>query len=128
MTGDLGSIDERDQVYVKDRESSMILRGGANVYPTEVERVVEEIVGVAGVVVVGVPDERLGQRVVAVVERADTAQLTEQEIVAYCQLNLAKYKVPERVVFIPKLPRNAMNKVIRAQLLRLFDVEDARES
>jgi long-chain acyl-CoA synthetase len=127
ITGDLGSIDDGGHVYVKDRESSLILRGGANVYPAEIERVIEEISGVAGVAVVGVPDVRLGQRVVAVVEPSSTAQLTEDGIVAYCRLNLARYKVPERVVFIPRLPRNAMNKVIRAQLLPLFAVEIAGE-
>ena len=78
----------------------MIIRGGANVYPAEVERVLLEAPGVVASAVIGVPDERLGERVVAVVE----AQTLDEARPAHCEANLARYKVPERFVRVDQLP------------------------
>ena len=99
----------------------MILRGGANVYPAEIERVVHELSSVTACAVVGVPDERLGERVVAAVELAPGAAVTAAELTAHCLANLAKYKVPERWVFVGEFPRNAMGKIQRRELGPLFD-------
>jgi acyl-CoA synthetase (AMP-forming)/AMP-acid ligase II len=114
-TGDLGEIDADGYLHIRDRKSLLIVRGGANVYPAEVERVLLEAPGVAACAVLGVPDERLGERVVAVVEAAGPA-LDEEAVRAHCLAQLARYKVPERFVAVEALPRNAMGKVIRAEL------------
>jgi acyl-CoA synthetase (AMP-forming)/AMP-acid ligase II len=122
-TGDLGAVDDEGNLFVRDRRHALILRGGANVYPAEVERVLNEIPGVVGVAVVGLPDERLGQRVGAAVESAPRVDLTVEQLDAHCRANLARYKVPEkwRLVGAGELPRNAMGKTIMADVRRLFD-------
>ena len=112
-TGDVGFIDDDGWLHVRDRKKLVIIRGGANVYPAEVERVLQSIEGIAGSAVTGVADERLGERVVAVVELVAGATITAGDIIARCTTELAKYKVPERIVFVDRLPRNAMGKVDR---------------
>ncbi|MEQ1787248.1 MAG: fatty acid--CoA ligase family protein, partial [Acidimicrobiales bacterium] len=111
-TGDLGFLDEGGYLHLRDRKSLLIIRGGANVYPAEVERVLLEAPGVVAAAVLGVPDERLGERVVAVVE----GHPDDDELRAHCLAHLAAYKVPERFVRVAALPRNAMGKIVRADL------------
>lgn len=118
-TGDLGTVDHDSYVYVRGRRTSLIIRGGANVYPAEVERAILEVPGVRGAAVVGVPDVRLGQRVVAAIELAEDAPATPERIDGHCRATLARYKVPERWLFRP-LPRNAMGKVIRPEVESWF--------
>ncbi|MGQ0432016.1 MAG: class I adenylate-forming enzyme family protein [Microthrixaceae bacterium] len=116
-TGDLGFLDPDGNLHVRDRKSLVIIRGGANVYPAEVERVLLEAPGVAACAVLGVPDERLGERVVAVVELPPgVATLDEDAVRTHCLANLAKYKVPERFVVVGAFPRNAMGKIVRKEL------------
>jgi acyl-CoA synthetase (AMP-forming)/AMP-acid ligase II len=115
-TGDVGVIDDDGYLHVRDRKSLVIIRGGANVYPAEVERVLQEFDGVIASAVVGVEDERLGERVVALVQ----GDVNAEKLRAHCEANLAKYKVPERFVFVEDFPRNAMNKIIRKELPRLL--------
>ncbi len=115
-TGDLGELDADGYLHIRDRKNLLIVRGGANVYPAEVERVLAAAPGVAGCAVAGVRDERLGERVVAVVELAPGAAWDEPAVRAHCEAALARYKVPERFVVVPALPRNAMGKVVRAEL------------
>jgi acyl-CoA synthetase (AMP-forming)/AMP-acid ligase II len=119
-TGDLGFLDADGNLHVRDRKSLVIIRGGANVYPAEVERVLHEAPGVAACAVLGVPDERLGERVVAIVETTPGATPTEDDLRDHCLANLAKYKVPERVVFVDAFPRNAMGKIVRKELPALL--------
>ncbi|MEU9017784.1 class I adenylate-forming enzyme family protein [Actinomadura sp. NPDC048394] len=117
-TGDIGTVDGDGWLTVLDRKKLVIVRGGANVYPLEVERVLLAHPGVANAAVCGVPDDRLGQRVAAVVEstgaRLDVAALTEA-----CRRELAPYKVPEIWTRVDALPVNAMGKVQRAGLADL---------
>jgi acyl-CoA synthetase (AMP-forming)/AMP-acid ligase II len=115
-TGDVGTVDAEGWLRVVDRRSLVILRGGANVYPAEVERVLDAVDGVAASAVTGIPDERLGERVVAAVELDPGSMLTGEELVERCRPSLARYKVPERVVVVDALPRNAMGKVDRTAL------------
>ena len=115
-TGDLGFVDDGGYLHLRDRKSLIIIRGGANVYPAEVERVLQELSSIAASAVMGVPDERLGERVVALVEAAPGAAVDEAAVRDHCLANLARYKVPERVVVVDALPRNAMGKIVRAQL------------
>lgn len=119
-TGDLGYLDHDGNLHVRDRKSLLIIRGGANVYPAEVERVLLEAPGVAAGAVLGVPDERLGERVVAVIEMTAGAAVDLEAVRGYCLANLAKYKVPERIVVVDALPRNAMGKISRTELPALL--------
>jgi acyl-CoA synthetase (AMP-forming)/AMP-acid ligase II len=120
-TGDLGFLDADGVLHLRDRKGLVIIRGGANVYPAEVERVLLEAPGIAACAVLGVPDERLGERVVALVELTDGADLDEAAVRDHCLASLAKYKVPERVVAVGAFPRNAMGKIIRTELPALLD-------
>ncbi len=115
-TGDLGFLDDAGHLHLRDRKSLVIIRGGANVYPAEVERVLLTAPGVAACAVLGLPDERLGERVVAVVEPADAGGFDEAAVRAHCLAELARYKVPERFVPVEEMPRNAMGKILRAEL------------
>ena len=119
-SGDLGLLDAGGTLFIRGRRSELILRGGANVHPAEVERVIQEIPGVAACAVLGVPDRRLGQRVVAAVEPAPGASLRSEAILAYLAPRLARYKLPERIELVAKLPRNAMSKVLKRELEALF--------
>jgi acyl-CoA synthetase (AMP-forming)/AMP-acid ligase II len=117
-TGDIGAVDAQGHLFVKDRRNDLIVRGGANVYPAEVERVLHALASVDACAVVGYPDEHYGERVAAFVQLK--APMTTEELVAHCGTNLAAYKVPDRWIFVDDLPRNAMGKIpkpeLRAQL------------
>jgi acyl-CoA synthetase (AMP-forming)/AMP-acid ligase II len=119
-TGDIGSVDDAGWLRVLDRLKVMIIRGGANVYPAEVERTILAQPGVAGAVVFGTPDDRLGERVAALVELQAGARVTTEELRAVCAAELAAYKVPERWAVVDALPRNAMGKVVRTGLVDLL--------
>jgi acyl-CoA synthetase (AMP-forming)/AMP-acid ligase II len=124
-TGDIGFLDTRGQLFIRGRQNDLIIRGGANVYPVEVERVLGAHPAVAAVAVLGIADERLGQRVAAVIELSEAATVVPagellQSLQAHCAMQLARYKVPEQIRFVDSLPRNAMNKIIKPQLQRLF--------
>ena len=120
-TGDVGVLDAAGRLFIRGRRNDLIIRGGANVYPAEVERVLASHPAVAAAAVLGVPDERLGQRVAAVLEVAAGADaVTAEELQVYCREQLARYKVPELIHFVDVLPRNAMNKVVKPQLLHFF--------
>lgn len=116
-SGDLGCLDDAGVLHLRDRKSLLIIRGGANVYPAEVERVLLAQPGVAGAAVLGVPDERLGERVAALVEGTD---LDADDLRVALRGELARYKVPERITVVDRLPRNAMGKVVRRGLEELL--------
>jgi long-chain acyl-CoA synthetase len=118
-TGDLGFLDEAGHLHVRDRKSLVIVRGGANVYPAEVERVLHGWPEIAAAAVVGIPDARLGERVAAVVEPAPGATVDAGGLREHCLAHLARYKVPERFVVVEALPRNAMGKIVRTGLAEL---------
>jgi acyl-CoA synthetase (AMP-forming)/AMP-acid ligase II len=120
-TGDLGRLDAEGNLYIEDRRSELILRGGANVYPAEVERALHADGRVAACAVLSVPDTRLGERVVAAVQLARGAKASAEELQAHCREQLARYKVPERIVFVDAFPRNAMNKIVKRELRALFE-------
>ena len=120
-SGDLGLMEDDGNVFIRGRRNELILRGGANVYPAEVERVINEDPRVADCAVFGTPDARLGERVVAAVELEEGATLEPEEIAARCREQLARYKVPERIRVVKSLPRNAMSKVVKRKLASLFE-------
>ena len=121
QTGDIGVVDEDGNLFVRDRKSLLILRGGANVYPAEVERVLEHFPGVRASAVVGLPDPRLGQRVVAAIEVDGRAGVAPSDVIEHCRSHLARYKVPEEIVVVDAFARNAMGKVDRRELTGLFE-------
>ena len=124
-TGDIGYLDPLGRLFVRDRRNALILRGGANVYPAEIERVLLEVPGVRGAAVVGVPDERLGQRVAAAVEADEGCTLDIETLSRHCASQLARYKVPD-IWKLGTLPRNAMGKVVRIELESWFADRDGR--
>lgn len=115
-SGDLGKFDEDGLLYIVDRKKDMIIRGGENVYPVEIEEVLYQIPQILEAAVVGVPHEVYGEvtKAYAVVKKGQA--ITEGEIKTYCGTQLAKYKVPFEVEFMDELPRNASGKVLKHAL------------
>jgi fatty-acyl-CoA synthase len=112
-SGDLGHLDAAGRLFVDGREDDMIVSGGENVFPQEVEEVILHMPSVADAAVVGVPDDEFGQRLRAAVVPAPGAAPTADEVRDHVRANLARYKVPRDVVFLDELPRNATGKVLR---------------
>jgi acyl-CoA synthetase (AMP-forming)/AMP-acid ligase II len=115
-TGDAGYQDEAGYLYISDRVKDMIISGGENVYPAEVERVIAEHPGVADVAVIGVPDDTWGEAVKAVVVAAPGATVDEAGVIAHCRAALAGYKCPKSVDLVDTLPRNPTGKILRREL------------
>ena len=113
-TGDIGVLDAQGHLFIKDRRNDLILRGGANVYPAEVERVLHALAAVEACAVVGYPDEHYGERVAAFVQAA--SPVTDDALAAHCRANLAAYKVPDRWIRVEEFPRNAMGKIRKPEL------------
>jgi long-chain acyl-CoA synthetase len=127
-TGDLGTIDEEGWLRVLDRSKLLIVRGGANVYPSEVETILLTHPSVTGAAVFGVSDDRLGERVAALVEiDGESPRPSSEDLTALCASQLARYKVPEAWGFVDSLPRNAMGKVIRADLAPMLGPPQQRK-
>jgi long-chain acyl-CoA synthetase len=110
-TGDLGYIDEDGYVFIVDRKKELILRGGYNVYPREVEEVLHAHPAVAIAAVIGIPDDRLGEEVKAYVVTNPGAQVSAQELIAFCRERLAAYKYPRHIEFRESLPLSGAGKV-----------------
>ena len=115
-TGDVGHFDDDGRLFVEGRADDMIVSGGENVFPEEVESLLSRHEGVADVAVVGVDDEQYGQRLKAFVVRNDGHDLSEEDVKGYVRQHLARYKVPRDVEFLAELPRNATGKILRRQL------------
>ncbi len=115
-TGDIGSVDEGGYLYLLDRAKDVIITGGNNVYPREVEEVIVTHPGVANVVVLGVPDAYWGEAVHAVVQREAGAEVTTEELLELCASRLAGYKKPKAVDFVEALPVNAYGKILRREV------------
>jgi long-chain acyl-CoA synthetase len=112
-TGDVGYLDEDGYIYVVDRVKDMIIRGGLNIYPHDVEEVLAEHPGVAEAAVVGIPDPVYGEQVEAFVVKRIGVEATEDELMRFCQERLAKYKTPSKVTFVPDLPKSQVGKVLK---------------
>jgi malonyl-CoA/methylmalonyl-CoA synthetase len=111
ITGDLGKIDARGYVHIVGRGKDLIISGGFNVYPKEVESEIDALPGVVESAVIGVPHGDFGEGVTAVVVKQGAAKLTEEQVLSALAQRLAKFKLPKRVIFVPDLPRNTMGKV-----------------
>ncbi|WP_334517205.1 AMP-binding protein [Streptomyces sp. B21-105] len=120
-SGDIGYLDEEGYLYIVDRLKQMIISGGENVYPAEVERVLASMPGVVDVAVVGIPDAQWGETVQAVMSVDDTAAITLEAVHEYAAGQLARYKLPRRLKIVPAVPRNASGKPDKAGVRRLAD-------
>jgi len=118
--GDLGYFDEDGFLFIVSRKKELIIRGGYNVYPSEIENVLHAHPAVAEAAVVGVPDERLGEEVMAVIIRRPSTDLLEHELVSYCRERLAAYKCPRIFQFRAELPKNTLGKVLKDELARNY--------
>ena len=118
--GDMARMDEDGYIYLVDRANDMIVTGGTNVYPTEVENIIRQIDGIADVGVIGVPDEKWGEQVKAIVVLKPGCQVSEEEIISYCRLYLAGFKTPKTVDYIDIIPRNAAGKMLKKDLRKPY--------
>jgi acyl-CoA synthetase (AMP-forming)/AMP-acid ligase II len=112
----VGHLDADGYLYITDRKKDMIISGGSNIYPRELEEVICTHPAVHEVAVIGVPDEKWGETVKAVVVLRAGARASEAEIVEHCRRGLASYKKPASVDFVPDLPKNAYGKVLKREL------------
>jgi fatty-acyl-CoA synthase len=119
-TGDAGYMDEDGYIYIHDRVKDMIISGAENVYPAEVESAIYGHPDVADVAVIGVPDDKWGEAVKAMVVLKPNAKPNAQSIIDWARSKLAGYKTPKSVDFVPALPRNASGKILRRELREPF--------
>jgi acyl-CoA synthetase (AMP-forming)/AMP-acid ligase II len=120
-TGDVGRFDEDGRLYVEGRDDEMIVSGGENVFPKEVEDCIAKLDGVAEVAAIGVDDDDYGKRLRAFVVCADGFSVSEDDVKSHVKANLARYKVPRDIVFLDELPRNATGKVLKRELVEADD-------
>jgi len=115
-TGDAGILDDEGYLYIQDRVKDMIVSGGENIYPREVEEVLFQHPAVADAAVIGIPDERFGEAVMALVVLVEGQSVESAEIAEFCKGRLAGYKRPRSVEFVAALPRNPSGKVLKREL------------
>ena len=119
-TGDIGMLDEAGYLYIVDRKKDLIISGGFNVYPGEVEQVIWTHPSVQDCAVIGIPDEKWGEAVTAVIELKPGASLDSDAIIALCKAKLGSVKAPKSVIFVDNLPRSAVGKVLKRDLRARF--------
>jgi acyl-CoA synthetase (AMP-forming)/AMP-acid ligase II len=115
-SGDVGHFDSEGRLFIDGRDDEMIVSGGENVFPREVEDLLSDHDGIKEVAVIGVDDEQFGQRLKAFVVLGEGAELTDEDVKGYVKSNLARYKVPREVEFLDSLPRNATGKILKREL------------
>ncbi|MEW1980681.1 long-chain fatty acid--CoA ligase [Citricoccus sp. NPDC079358] len=119
-TGDMGYRDEEGFVFISDRLKDMIISGGENIYPAQVEQEISQLEAVAAVAVIGVPDEKWGEVPRAVIVVREGHELTEEQVIGHLNGKLARYKIPKSVVFTEEMPRTASGKIRKPDLRRQF--------
>lgn len=117
-SGDLGYMDKEGYFFIVDRKKDMIIRGGENVYPKEIENLISTISGVSEVAVVGRKDEKYGEEVVAFIVKKDKT-LTESKVIEFCKSSVAWYKCPKSIFFLDELPKNSVGKIQKNDLRKL---------
>jgi len=127
-TGDVGYLDPDGYLFIVGRLTDMIIRGGYNVYPREVEEVLAALAGVREASVVGVPDPVLGEEVVACLSLEPGSRVGEDDVVEWCRARLANYKCPRRVFFLAELPKNTTGKILKRELRAWIDAQPAGEA
>ena len=119
-TGDLVKMDEDGYLYIVDRKNDLIIRGGFNIYPRDIEEIIAAHEAVSEVAVIGIPHEKFGEEIIACVVQKPNTVVSEEEIIALTQQKLAKYKTPKRVLFIDELPRNGVGKILKRKLREIY--------
>ena len=119
LTGDLGEFSQDGYLTIVGRNKDLIISGGLNIYPKEIELLIDSISGVKESAVIGIENKDLGETVVAVIV-LDRLELTENDILLDLKNKLANYKLPRKIIFIPELPRNTMGKVQKQSLRKVF--------
>jgi len=115
-TGDLAKVDEDGYLFIVDRKKDLIIRGGFNIYPRDLEELLSKHPTVLETAVIGVPDERMGEEVLAFVVKKPGIDVSEQQLIEYCQSNIAKNKSPREIIFLDALPRNGVGKILKTRL------------
>jgi long-chain acyl-CoA synthetase len=118
-TGDVGYMDEDGYLYITDRIKDMIIKGGYNIYPSEIEGYLDENPAIQEVAVIGIPDEKYGEEVMAFVVKTPGKEITEEEVIAYAQSRITKFKSPRRVKFVDALPKSPVGKVQKRELRKM---------
>jgi long-chain acyl-CoA synthetase len=119
-TGDIGYRDADGFFYIVDRKSDMIIRGGENIYPREIDEVLYQHPQIAAAAVIGVPDELYGEEVAAVVVLKPGATISEQDVIEFCKARLADYKCPRTVRFVEDIPKGPTGKLLKRELAQMF--------
>jgi long-chain acyl-CoA synthetase len=118
-TGDISKVDENGYFYIVDRKKDMIIAGGYNIYPRDIDEVLFEHPKILEACAIGVPDKYRGETVKAFVVLKPGETMTEQEVIDYCKTKLAAYKVPKMVEFINELPKSNVGKILRKELRKM---------
>lgn len=118
-SGDLAKMDEEGFFYIVGRKKEMLISGGENIYPLEVEQVINQLSDVLEVAVVGIADQKWGEVPIAFIAKKEGASISEEDVKNHCLQHLAKYKVPKEVHFVKELPKNATGKIQKTQLTKL---------
>ena len=126
-TGDMGYMDERGYLFIMDRSKDMIISGGENIYPREIEEVIIQHPAVREVAVIGVPDPKWGETIKAVVSLQPGASTNEKELIDFCKNNIASYKKPKSVDFVEELPKNNYGKLLKRELREQYWKEKERK-
>jgi acyl-CoA synthetase (AMP-forming)/AMP-acid ligase II len=125
-TGDVGMIDEDGFLFILDRRKDMIITGGFNVYPREVENAISTLAGVREVAVVGAPDERWGELITAVIATEPGVELDAETVIAHCRDSIGGFKVPKRVEFVDELPKSGVGKIQKVKIKEELWADRAR--
>jgi len=123
-TGDLGRLDEEGYLYIVDRKGDMIISGGVNIYPREVEEVLYRHPSVLEASVIGVPDDHWGEAVKAVLVVKEGSTVSEEEIIRFCGEHLAGYKKPKSVEFWRELPKSPQGKILKKEIRKRFALSE----
>lgn len=131
-TGDIGYLDKDGDLFITDRKKDLILRGGENIYPVEIENAFYKINAISEVIVIGIPDPKYGEEVVACVVLNAGQTMTQDEIISECLKYIPKYKCPKHIVFLNELPKTQTGKfdkkILRKEFNRLFSQSDSEQS
>jgi long-chain acyl-CoA synthetase len=119
-TGDVGRKDRDGFIYLMDRKKDMIVSGGENIYTSEVEAVLYQHADVYEAAVIGVPDEKFGEALLAVIVLSEEAEMTPEEIIFHCRGKIGGYKIPKQIQFVDSLPKSALGKVLKTELRKRY--------
>ena len=119
-TGDVGYRDQDGFYYIVDRKSDMIIRGGENIYPREIDEVLYQHPSVAAAAVVGMPDELYGEEVAAFVVLREGSEVSEEQLIEFCKGRLADYKCPKKVRLVKDIPKGPTGKLLKRELVKIL--------